>query len=232
MALRIPLTLARYALALLSAALIGFGFVASAVPLINWLGQENNRLAYLAAVVCASLALLAIRWRLPRSHPGRLISAVAAGVSISLLLFLAAIAGYIDLRERAYVTAMKSDLRNLRDVQIELHETTGRYTEQPSAESFRWSTGVTNPRVRVTADGWSASVSHARTERTCLIFGGRTPLPPATESGAPECTPARFKFAEYLPGLGMMAAGAVVALLVVFVDAKTRAPGYPPRSVS
>jgi len=39
----------------------------------------------------------------------------------------------------------------------------------------------------VTADGWTATVSHTTTTKTCAIYVGSTALAPANKEGEPKC---------------------------------------------
>src|SRR5256885_1871186 len=43
------------------------------------------------------------------------------------------------------------------------------------------------PFIRLTADGWVATIQNANSPIRCAIFIGSTPMPPATNEGEPKC---------------------------------------------
>lgn len=90
-------------------------------------------------------------------------------------------------REKAFVAAMKSDLRNLVTAEEAYFADSIKYTTDLGA-AFRVSTGVAGPTIALTADGWTATVSHTSTTKTCAVYAGSTALAPAAKEGAPSCT--------------------------------------------
>lgn len=98
-----------------------------------------------------------------------------------------AIPKFANTKEKAYLTQMKSDLRNLYTVEESYFADSIKYTSNLGA-AYRTSTGVVGPVITVTADGWTASVTHTSTTKTCAIFAGSTPLAPATKEGNPTCS--------------------------------------------
>ncbi len=86
-------------------------------------------------------------------------------IVVVIIGILAAIAipKFANTKEKAYLASMKSDLRNL-----------------ITAEEA-------GPTIALTADGWTARVSHTTTPKTCAIYVGSTALAPATKEGAPAC---------------------------------------------
>lgn len=111
-----------------------------------------------------------------------LIVVVIIGVLASI-----AIPKFANTKEKAYITQMKSDLRNLYTAEESYFADSIRYTSNLGA-AYRTSTGVVGPVITVTADGWMASVTHTATTKTCAIFAGSTPLAPATKEGNPTCS--------------------------------------------
>jgi len=104
------------------------------------------------------------------------------------LLASIAIPKLANTRERAIVTAMKSDLRNLVTAEEAYFTDSMRYTTNLGTR-YRTTTGVLGPTITLTGDGWTAKVSHAATSKVCAVFTGSTPLAPAAKEGAPRCTP-------------------------------------------
>ena len=110
-------------------------------------------------------------------------------VAIIGLLATIVIPKFTSSRDKALVTAMKSDLRNLVTQQESRFADSGSYAASFPASIWTPSTGVTGPTITLTADGWTASVGHVSTTRTCAIFFGTTALAPAIKEGMPTCTP-------------------------------------------
>ena len=104
------------------------------------------------------------------------------------LLASIAIPKFANTRERAIVTAMKSDLRNLVTAEEAYFTDSMRYTTNLGTR-YRTTTGVLGPTITLTGDGWTAKVSHATTSKICAVFTGSTSLPPAAKEGVPRCTP-------------------------------------------
>src|SRR6266480_4590293 len=52
---------------------------------------------------------------------------------------------------------------------------------------YNVTSGVAGPTIVVTADGFTATVSHTTTTKTCSIYVGSTSLAPANKEGEPKC---------------------------------------------
>jgi prepilin-type N-terminal cleavage/methylation domain-containing protein len=116
-----------------------------------------------------------------------LVEIIVVVVIIGLLATIV-IPKFSSSREKALVTAMKSDLRNLLTVQEGWMADSGSYATSFPTTISRPTTGVTGPTITLTANGWTASVGHVSTAKTCAIFVGTTSLAPATKEGVPTCT--------------------------------------------
>ena len=94
-------------------------------------------------------------------------------------------------KEKAYVSSMKSDLRNLATAQEAYWNDYATYYagSVPSAQLlYKPSPSVTISIPEATSGGWSASSSHVGTPVTCAIFtGSAAPLPPAIAGGLVTC---------------------------------------------
>ena len=116
-------------------------------------------------------------------------------IVVVIIGILAAIAipKFANTKEKAVVTAMRSDLRNLAAVQETYWIQNRVYygAAIPNAAlDFRPSPSVVLTMVSADAAGWSATASAPTvTAHTCSIFyGSAAPLPPATVDGAVKCT--------------------------------------------
>jgi prepilin-type N-terminal cleavage/methylation domain-containing protein len=116
-------------------------------------------------------------------------------IVVVIIGILAAIAipKFANTKEKAVVTAMRSDLRNLAAVQetywIQNRVYYGAAIPDPAIE-FRPSPSVVLTMVSADAAGWSATAAAPSvTAQTCSIFyGSAAPLPPATVDGAVKCS--------------------------------------------
>jgi type IV pilus assembly protein PilA len=103
-------------------------------------------------------------------------------IVVVIIGILAAIAipKFAQTKEKAYITAMKSDLKNLVSANEAVFSETNSYANIPAAP--QGSSGVTLSQTG-TGTGWSASASHGSTSKTCTIAVGDA------ANGAPEGEP-------------------------------------------
>jgi len=112
-------------------------------------------------------------------------------IVVVIIGILAAIAipKFANTKEKAYLASMKSDLRNLITAEEAFFADSVKYTTGIGVGGiqFATTTGVVGPTITVTADGFTATVSHTTTTKTCSIYVGSTPLAPANKEGEPKC---------------------------------------------
>lgn len=112
-------------------------------------------------------------------------------IVVVIIGILAAIAipKFSATREKAYLSAMKSDLKNLATQEEIYYSDTYSYTTSQTALGFAQSSGVTVTIGAANATGWGASATHTGlTGTTCAVFyGAATAVPPATIAGAVTC---------------------------------------------
>ena len=109
-------------------------------------------------------------------------------IVVVIIGILAAIAipKFSNAKERAYVAAMKSDLRNLvttEETYFADNLTYGSIANLGSAYSS--SAGVTVATSAVTASGWAASATHTNAGQTCTLALGAAAGTGA--AGVPAC---------------------------------------------
>jgi Tfp pilus assembly protein PilE len=94
-------------------------------------------------------------------------------------------------KERTYLAAMKSDLRNLASAQERYFYFNADYYDGPVPHAnldFDPSDRVTITLSSVTPSGWAATSSYAGISATCATYyGDATPPAPAVVEGAPAC---------------------------------------------
>lgn len=111
-------------------------------------------------------------------------------IVVVIIGILAAIAipKFSNTREKAYLTAMKSDLRNLFMAEENYHATYITFTTSMAAMEATYSQGVAVTLQDVSGTGWAATAAHNATTKTCSVFVGGAPITaPATESGIVTC---------------------------------------------
>ena len=109
-----------------------------------------------------------------------LIVVVIIGILASI-----AIPKFATTKEKAIITSMKSDLRNLVTAEESYFADNVSYTSNLGT-SFSSSAGVTVTINGPTGKGWSASASHASSTKTCTIWVGENIIA-GTSEGAPTC---------------------------------------------
>jgi hypothetical protein len=113
-------------------------------------------------------------------------------------------------KEYAYRALMQTELRNLAQAEESFHLDSGRYAADTASLGSSWGSwsDVVGPTITLTADGFQAVVGYESTNSTCAVFVGSTRLAPATQAGAPECSPV----SQHRPWLGWAVLG--VGLLI------------------
>lgn len=112
-------------------------------------------------------------------------------IVVVIIGILAAIAipKFANTKEKAYVAAMKSDLRNLVTAQESYFADQVSYTTASSAINYNSSTGVTVTIGTANGTGWNATAKHNATTKTCGIFVGSASAPVSGQNeGEPKCT--------------------------------------------
>ena len=112
-------------------------------------------------------------------------------IVVVIIGILAAIAipKFANTKSKAYVTAMKSDLRNLVTAEEAFFSDSSYYTSTLSKLKFNVSTGVGSPTIGTGAGYWTATNKHTQlTGATCGI-GVNTTSPTITTAaeGEPAC---------------------------------------------
>jgi type IV pilus assembly protein PilA len=116
-------------------------------------------------------------------------------IVVVIIGILAAIAipKFSATREKAYISSMKADLRNLQSAQeLYYSDPANAYTYAgtlAALDDYAASTGVTVVPGAADAEGWSATASHSGTTETCAVYvGNAAPVAPATAPGVVTCT--------------------------------------------
>ena len=113
-------------------------------------------------------------------------------IVVVIIGILAAIAipKFSNTKEKAYMAAMKSDLRNLITAEEAYFADNTTYSTVQADINYNSSAGVTVV-IAVTAGppvGFSATSAHTGTTETCAIYIQTAAVAPATNEGEPRCT--------------------------------------------
>jgi Tfp pilus assembly protein PilE len=106
------------------------------------------------------------------------------------ILAAIAIPKFANTKEKAYLSAMKSDLRNLAAAEEAYFADWLTYTPSTTDPNMDYnaSQGVTVFPGVATGTGWNATASHSGTAKTCGLYYGDAPAAgPSTLEGVVEC---------------------------------------------
>lgn len=113
-------------------------------------------------------------------------------IAIMGLLSAIALNRLFGSRDRSFVAAMRSDIRNLTLAQESYFYDNDTYGDDVTAlenHGFTITTGVSFTVNEATVTGWSATVSHAVTAIRCYVFvGAAAPVGSATQQGEISCS--------------------------------------------
>jgi len=112
-------------------------------------------------------------------------------IVVVIIGILAAIAipKFANTKSKAYITAMKSDLRNMVTAEEAFFSDSSKYSTSLTQINFKQSTGVNTPTITTGAGYWSATVSHSQLPSTTCAIGVNTtnPLVSTAGDGEPVC---------------------------------------------
>jgi prepilin-type N-terminal cleavage/methylation domain-containing protein len=116
-------------------------------------------------------------------------------IVVVIIGILAAIAipKFSATREKAYISSMKADLRNLQSAQELYYSDPANAYEYAAAigdlDDFAESSGVEVTIEENSTEGWSASATHSGTTETCDVYVGEAaPTTNATSPGVVTCS--------------------------------------------
>lgn len=128
-------------------------------------------------------------------------------------------------KSKAYITAMKSDLRNLVSAEESLHSDSGYYSRSLESLGFRHSTGTTPPEITLTSNGWYATNGHTQLPgAVCAVYAGSRP------AAAPEIAGESEVWCDWnqplleREGLGKIVGLGTLLLLVIVTAVARRTP--------
>jgi prepilin-type N-terminal cleavage/methylation domain-containing protein len=109
-------------------------------------------------------------------------------VVVTIIGILAAIAipKFGNTKSKAFLSSMKSDLRNLATAEEAFFSDSARYSTNLTSLNFSSSTGVTSPVITLFTGGWSATVSHTQMPAAECGIGINTTNPTLASAGEGE----------------------------------------------
>ncbi len=112
-------------------------------------------------------------------------------IVVVIIGILAAIAipKFANTKGKAYVTAMKSDLRNLVTAEEAYFADSSKYTSSVGNLKFNVSTGVGSPTIQTASGAWNASNTHSQlTSAECgIAMNSTNPVVAGAGEGEPSC---------------------------------------------
>ena len=112
-------------------------------------------------------------------------------IVVVIIGILAAIAipKFANTKSKAYITAMKSDLRNLVTAEEAFFSDSSKYTTNLTAIKFQKSSGTNDPGVNVGTGYWTATNTHTQLQNSTCGIGINTtnPVNGTAAEGEPSC---------------------------------------------
>jgi prepilin-type N-terminal cleavage/methylation domain-containing protein len=123
-----------------------------------------------------------------RSRRGFTLIELLIVVVIIGILASIAIPKFANTKEKAYIAAMKSDLRNILIAQETYFADYVAYSSSTTALRLTISPGVSIVISNATATGWDAAATHSATAKTCgIYYGTGTPPIAGQNESEPRC---------------------------------------------
>jgi prepilin-type N-terminal cleavage/methylation domain-containing protein len=109
-------------------------------------------------------------------------------IVVVIIGILAAIAipKFANTKSKAYITAMKSDLRNLVSSEEAFFADSSYYTQSTASLGFKNSTGTNAPAIVTYAGAWIATNSHTQLSGVVCGIGVNTTNPQVSTAGEGE----------------------------------------------
>jgi prepilin-type N-terminal cleavage/methylation domain-containing protein len=116
-------------------------------------------------------------------------------IVVVIIGILAAIAipKFANTKSKAYITAQKSDLRNLVTAEESFFSDSSKYTaviDSVTGLKYGWSTGTTKPVITTGAGYWAATNSHTQLpagNQCGISMNTANPTTPGAAEGEPVC---------------------------------------------
>jgi len=124
-----------------------------------------------------------------RRQAGFTLVEIIAVIAIVGILAAIAVGRYWGVKNRTYVTAMQSDLRNPVTAEAEYYADSARFTADLSALTFRETSGVNAPTITTGVGFWTATITLSLLPgHVCGVSVNTTnPVSAAAGEGAPAC---------------------------------------------
>ena len=126
---------------------------------------------------------------MPKLRKGFTLIELLIVVVIIGILAAIAIPKFANTKSKAYITAMKSDLRNLVTAEEAFFSDSSKYTTDLTAVKFQKSAGTNNPVVVTGSGFWTATNTHTQLSGQSCGIGINTtnPVNATASEGEPSC---------------------------------------------
>jgi prepilin-type N-terminal cleavage/methylation domain-containing protein len=126
---------------------------------------------------------------MPKLRKGFTLIELLIVVVIIGILAAIAIPKFANTKGKAYVTAMKSDLRNLVTAEEAFFSDSSKYSSDLSALKFQNSAGTNAPQIGVGTGYWTATNTHTQLQNATCGIGINTtnPVNGTAAEGEPSC---------------------------------------------
>jgi len=123
-----------------------------------------------------------------RSSKGFTLIELLIVVVIIGILAAIAIPKFANTKEKAYVSAMKSDLRNLAAAEEAYFADNLMYAATTTALDYNQSQGVSITALAADGQGWAATADHTGTAQSCELYYGTSQGIGGLQEGVVECS--------------------------------------------
>lgn len=189
---------------------LAYGLSIVVLGFAAWIGPPK----FLGTPLLISLAVLAGTALLLRRSlkPGPWRTTALLATTVCMIMLVLQALGEEVASPKRISTQMMSALYSLSVSQEAFKRESGSYSAAAPAE-FTEMTGGMIHEIKLADGGWTATLISPVYKRTCAMFVGTTPVPPAVVSGEAVCRRHPFRATDHPLGLMALAVGAIIGMI-------------------